>query len=292
MNAPRNRAGLGLGTATFMPGYGIGGSADSAATHILQTAIASGIRYVDTAAAYGDSELTLGRHAGLLKANRIRVCTKIPASAAMPEAASDSVRAACARVGLCPFDTVLLHSAGLTEVTDQHTSDALHAIKSAGLALRIGASTYGEEAARAAVTQSWCDTIQIEYSILNQSVLRAVQLASPACEVVVRSVLCKGLLSARRHEAGRLAAEIGQELEQLDALAREWSYELPELAIRFALDSAPIDVVLVGVSTAEELSLALRAFGRDALSDEQLAVLRAFDRSHLDCVHPERWVLT
>jgi hypothetical protein len=50
-----------------------------------------------------------------------------------------------------------------------------------------------------------------------------------------------------------------------------------------------VDVVLVGVGTTEELDTALRAAGRDALDGEQMRILQRFDRSPLDCVHPERW---
>jgi aryl-alcohol dehydrogenase-like predicted oxidoreductase len=273
-----SRAELGIGTAAFLAGYGIGPAAEPP-DDLLGLAVERGIRYIDTAADYGDSEAAVGR----VVVPGVRVCTKVPAAATI-----DDVRAAVARLGAAP-DTILMHSAGLEQLAGAPAIDALGAARAAGLASRIGASTYGTEAAAFALDQPWCDTIQVEYSVLNQSVLRTLPPTRAAKEIVVRSVLCKGLLTSRRTAAPRFTTPLADALEGLEQCARDWGCTIEALAIRFALDSPGIDVVLVGVSNHAELETALDAAALPRLTRDQWTRLAAFDRSDHDAAHPERW---
>ena len=269
---------LGIGTAAFLAGYGIGPAA-APPDDLLRLAVERGIRYLDTAADYGDSETAVGR----VLVPGVRVCTKVPATATI-----DDVRASVARIGAAP-DTILLHSAGLEQLSGAPAIEALREAKAAGLASRIGASTYGTDAAAFALDQPWCDTIQVEYSVLNQSVLRGLPATRAAREIVVRSVLCKGLLTSRRSAAPRFTEPLADALAGIEDCARDWGGTIEALAVRFALDSPGIDVVLVGVSNHAELETALAAAALPRLTQDQWARLAAFDRSGLDAAHPERW---
>lgn len=269
---------LGIGTATFLPDYGLAPGAAPGAD-LLRAALAGGVRYLDTAADYGDGERAVGR----LRADGLRVCTKIAADAAI-----DQVRASIDRLGR-PADTILMHSAGSGQLTGAPAVAALREAKQQRLTLRTGASTYGSADAALALAQTWVDVVQVEYSILNQSVIRAIAPARPGQEVVVRSVLCKGLLTARRSAAPRLLEGVRDALDGLDACARDWNRSIEALAIRFALDTPGIDIVLVGVSTPAELDTALAAAAAPPLTPEQWARLASFDRHDVDAAHPERW---
>jgi aryl-alcohol dehydrogenase-like predicted oxidoreductase len=110
-------------------------------------------------------------------------------------------------------------------------------------------------------------------------------------EIVVRSVLCKGLLTDRRRCAQHLDGAVAVKLDGLDARAEQWGYSLPELAIRFALDTPGVDVVLVSASSVAELATAVAAAARVPLEPEQWESLAEFDCSSQDWVHPERWAM-
>lgn len=273
-----DRAVLGIGTATFLANYGIN-PGPRPGDDLLRAALDGGVRYVDTAADYGDGERALGR----VLRDGIRVCTKIPAAGTL-----DAVRASVERLGRPP-DTILMHSAGREQIATGAAVRALTEAKREGLTGRIGVSTYGTDDAAFALAQPWCDAVQVEYSILNQSVIRGVERTRPGQEIVVRSVLCKGLLTSRRAAAPHLLAGVADALESLDAKAREWGRTVEELAIRFALDTPGIDVVLVGISSREELETALAADGSPRLTTEEWQALAALDRSDADAAHPERW---
>ena len=269
---------IGIGTATFMPNYGLGAGAPPGDA-LLRRAAASGIGYFDTAADYADSETAVGR---AVPADR-RVCTKIKSGEGI-----DAVHASVNRLGRTP-DTILMHSAGQAQLESASAIAALQTARERGFVRRIGASTYGVEDARFALAQPWVDAVQVEYSILNQSVIRGLERRRPGQEVVVRSVLCKGLLTSRRSEAPRLTAGIGDALAGIEACAQDWGQSIEALAIRFALGTPGVDVVVVGVSNDAELEVALDASRQGPLTSGQWQRLAAFDRSDVDAAHPERW---
>jgi aryl-alcohol dehydrogenase-like predicted oxidoreductase len=281
---------LGIGTATFLSGYGLGPDTPSVdtAAGLLRDAFGEGIRYVDTAAVYGDAELVLGRVAQEIRDRAVRVCTKIKAGG---ERIVAEVRESRARMGIDRIDTLLLHSAHAEALVDPALAEDLHELGAQGLVSRIGASTYGIADARAALAQDWCAALQVEHSILNPSVVRTVSKEAARAEIIVRSVLCKGLLTGRRSHAPRVAQELAMTLDRLERLAAEWGWSMPELAIRYALDTPGVDVVLVGISSQGELKTALAAAARTPLDAASRAELANFDRSDSNATHPERWAL-
>lgn len=290
---PRSgQATLGIGTATFIPGYGLDPSASLPGADLLRAAIERGITYFDTAAAYGDGERVIGSLAPMVADCGVRVCTKIAVDSGKVTDASfeAAVRASLDRLQCATVDTLLLHSAGSATIQAPAAARACRAIKSAGLVRRVGVSTYGAIDAAAALDADWCDVVQVEYSILNASVVRhIVARRRTGQELVARSILCKGLLTPRWQESPAVARGLEPTLEALAQTSADWGMPLNELAVRFALDTPGLDVVLIGVASREELESACRAAGREALTGDRMATLGAFDRSADDAAHPERW---
>jgi len=283
------KSGLGLGTATLIANYGLGqASAISSPGELLHRAIQSGIKYVDTAPSYDDAETLLGELQPTLRSNSVRICTKVDArNTALNLIAS--LQSSLLRLHCDSVDTLLIHSATEEILSTEQVIQVMTDAKQRGLAERVGASTYGVRPAEIAFAADWCDVVQIEFSILNQSVLKAVPFGHRKKETVARSVLCKGLLTGRRNLMPDLPGAVARRIDELDRHAHSWGFTLPELAIRFALDSPQIDCTLVGVTSDEELNTALLASSRAPLNPTQLELLSEFDCSSFDCVHPERW---
>jgi aryl-alcohol dehydrogenase-like predicted oxidoreductase len=285
-------AALGVGTAMFVPGYGLAaGPWSPPGPAMLRTAVERGVGYLDTAASYGESEAALGEIHDAIEARQVRICTKLDVALMAGDLAAleSGLQASLTRLRLSRVDTLLAHSADASTLSAPSLTRGWGALKQAGLVDRTGASTYGVDDALVALALDGCDVVQVEFSILNQQVLRAVSHRKAAGqELVARSVLCKGLLTGRRAGAP-VAQTVSPTIDALERLADEWSYALPELAIRFAIDSPGVDVVLVGVASLEELDTALRAAARPPLEAGQMEALREFDRSDVDAVHPERW---
>lgn len=286
---------LGVGTASFLPAYGLPGTPVSTATvDMLDAVLATEIGYLDTAAAYGEAEVVLGTRRAVIDTRGIRLATKVAVgrSPAVDDAEGivAAVRASVARLGGPSVDTLLWHSVSAEQLGHPLLGEVARRLVDEGLVGRVGASTYGSEAARVALTQPWCRALQIEYSALNQSVWQTVcQRRRPDQEIVVRSVLCKGLLTARWREVPALAEPLRPRLLALEGLAAEWGLSLAALAMRFALDTSGVDVVLVGVGARPELDEAVWAAAAPALSAGQWAQVAALDASDHDVTHPERW---
>jgi aryl-alcohol dehydrogenase-like predicted oxidoreductase len=278
---------LGLGTATFIPNYGLRENDGNPRTGApIAKALDTGIRYVDTAPSYGDAEVAIGDLGQRIQHEQVRVCTKGDArkdSGALNEEFSTSLR----RLRCDSVDTFLMHSARPEEM-DSSAAEFFKTVKGQRRTKKIGASTYGNDAVFA-IGLPWCDVVQVEHSILNPRVLASiVPLRRAGQEVVVRSVLCRGLLGSEAPRPLDTPDAITRPLDELRELAMQWGFALSNLSIRFALDSPGVDVALVGVATDEELAAAVYASQLPSLDRHQLKVLERFDLSHLDFIHPER----
>lgn len=277
-----------LGTATFIDGYGIPGVRHDP-SGVAGAAIDAGVRAIDTAAIYGGAEEVIGQLAAS-RSLALRITTKV-------EAMTQDDAPAITRKMLSSIDrlqghctTMLLHNATGEQAAWPTVAEALIGMKASGHVSTIGASTYGLRAALAALRQPWCDVIQIEFSLLHQAVLRGARVERrPGQRIEVRSVLCKGLLTTRRHRVPELLAPVAQTVDKLEGLAHAWGFSLPQLALRFALDEPGVDAVVIGVSSHEELEEALAVTRTEPLSPARLIELQGLDRSECECVHPERW---
>lgn len=285
----KRAANLGFGTASFLPRYGLGDGEEKSLSlpSLLREAVARGIRYIDTAADYGGSQKAIGELDETLWKSGVRLCTKIS-----PRSLADStgiLNKSLELLHLKRADTLLLHSAQKEDLSDRTLVDRLRELREREKTRLLGASTYGAENALWALMQPWCDVVQVEHSILNPSVVRSIiSSKKPGQEIVIRSVLCKGLMTSRRRHAP-LSQETAAVLERLASLAKEWGFSLEELAIRFALDTEGVDVVLVGLSRSEELETAIAAFEHAPLQAWQMKRLDEFDCSKQDWSHPEKW---
>jgi len=279
------RAELGIGTATFLPGYGPTSTSRPGPSLVCE-ALSAGVRYVDTAAAYGASETILGDLSQDLAKVGARIATKVAVSTGAQDITT-AVEASLTRLRVSSLDTVMAHSANRQQIAD--SADAFQRVREAGLAARVGASTYGRDDAVFAAS-SWCDAVQVEFSILNQAVVSAIrQQVTRPVEVVVRSVLCKGLLTGGGAKVP-MPPVARRTLQDLSELAASIGIDLPTLAIRFALDTPGVDVVLVGVASDRELRTALSARQFRPLTPTEYSDAAAFDCGDADWVHPERWV--
>jgi len=279
---------LGLGMAPAIPQYGLHGSRHSPylKSALVRQAVESGIGYIDTAANYGDAERYLGELSQTLAEKQIRVCTKLTKTEFPGGLHSSLERLRCDRL-----DTLLLHSPTNEDLLDGSVAEAFGVVREMDRVSRTGASTYGTQTALSALEQPWCDVLQVEHSILNPSVAPDVTKSRGDLELVVRSVLCKGLLTERRRHMPAGYAEIVSLVDDLEKLAVDWDYTLPELAVRYAMDTPGVNVVLIGVGNPIELETVLSAQEREPLEKAQMLLLGQFDRSSNPAVHPEQWKL-
>ena len=280
---------MGVGTAAFLPSYGVHGALHDVREGVLSAALAGGLSYFDTAPAYGDAERALGAALSESPALPVRVTTKVTLEGARSGQALESLGRSLAHLRRGSVDTVLVHNAAAEDLIDPAVIHALEECRAAGLCRRLGVTTYGVQNARAAVQCDWCDSVQFEFSLLNPSVLSAIRpLKRAGQEWIARSVLCRGLLTDAFYPSSRDPG-VREALEKARGLAARVGASLEQVAIDFALSEPTIDRTLVGLANETELTRFLACRRPLSLSLRDEALLGTLDRSACWETHPELW---
>jgi aryl-alcohol dehydrogenase-like predicted oxidoreductase len=289
---------LGLGTVQFGLDYGVsnagGRTPPAEVRNILAVAAAEGLRVLDTARLYGESELALGD--ALSPGDAFRIVTKTPKfpqgfgdseAAALETALAESLR----KLRRPSVYGLLAHQASdLLGPGGDRMMDTLYALKAKGLVEKVGASIYSGDEIESLLSLYRFDLIQVPINALDQRLLRGGHLRAlraAGVEVHARSIFLQGLLLMDR---GKIPGYFGPILPLLDrfaAMAAGTGNTPLQAALDFACGRPEIDVALVGVNDAGQL--------RQILSAE--AGLRP-GGDYADChcdderyVNPSRWKL-
>lgn len=289
---------LGLGTVQFGVDYGVsnftGKTPEAEARRILQLAAEKGVRVLDTAAGYGDSEEVLGR--SLPAQHGFAIVTKtlaLPAGEAGNEGV-EHVRAgflqSLLRLGQKAIYGLLVHRAeDLLTTQGERLMAVLHEFKRQGLVSKIGVSVYEPEQTCKILDRYPVDLVQLPFNLYDQRFLRTGvldRLKSLDVEVHARSAFLQGLLLM---SPDRLAVSFDPIREHHALLYREIAMAgLTPLSasLRFCLAESRIDQVVVGCETQAQLAEILRVAcddGNGLLDPERFAVEDGA------IVNPARW---
>jgi len=193
---------LALGTAQFGLAYGVanevGQVSRGQAKRMLQFAFSRGIRSIDTAIRYGDSETCLGE----LGVSKFDVVTKLPR---LPDGCSDitgwvssQVASSLARLRVHSLHGLLLHRAeDLIGPHQRLLYRALMALKEEGLVQKIGVSLYSPLDFDSIDKSFTVDLVQAPYNLIDRRLEKLGYIdrwKASGLEVQVRSVFLQGLL--------------------------------------------------------------------------------------------------
>jgi aryl-alcohol dehydrogenase-like predicted oxidoreductase len=259
---------LALGTAQFGLDYGITNTrgrvpAEEAAA-LLQQAWDVGVRLVDTATAYGNSEEVLG--AAMRDSWRVVTKTLPLRSGAIDAAAVERVDAAFvqSRQRLGRIDTLLVHHAqDLLAPGGEQLYAWLQMQKNHGQAWRIGASVYDGDEVAALLDRYALDVVQLPANIADQRLLAdgsVERLHAAGVEIHVRSLFLQGvLLAAPAFAVERFPAQ-REWLEAFHAECAKRNVTPQQACFGFFKSCASFTAAVVGVSGASELAQLLAAW--------------------------------
>ncbi len=272
MNGPAITTKIALGTAQFGLPYGISNTAGQTplaeARAILTLAHAAGIRTLDTAIAYGNSEASLGE----LDVSAWQVITKLPempvsGAAAVSSWVHTQVDESLARLRCQTLHGLLLHRpAQLLGADGQALYRALLATRECGRVSKIGISIYGPDELDQLPPAMRFDIVQAPFNIIDNRMARSgwiSRLQDAGCELHVRSIFLQGLLLMQ-------AAARPAYFSRWNALWRTWEGWLKEIrltplqaCLRHALQTPGIAKVVLGVDNATHLADILAAAAGD-----------------------------
>ena len=299
-------------------GWGLGGSQwrggdDGAGREALREAVDRGIRFFDTALAYGDghSERLIGEVLQAhLRAGRVVVATKVPprneewpGKAGKPLADVFPARHLAASteqslknlgVEALPLQQLhVWHDAWLDDPEWQASYDRIVRLKEEGKVLHWGISIndHAPETALRVLEDPIFETAQVIYNVYDRSPERALfELArTKPLGVIVRVPFDEGALTGQirsstvfppgdwreQYFSGDRRAEVERRGKALAQLLDDQVQTLPELALRFCLSSPAVATVIPGMRRAAHVQQNVAAAEKGRLTPGMLAKLEA-----------------
>lgn len=265
-----------------------------AARDVLAAGVEAGIRYVDTAPSYGESEALVGQALADIREPLV-VSTKLggrplpfdPRSASgLRASALESLRL----LGRDVIDVLMVHEPDRPAQVDWWTDpsrcegpvmDVLEDLRSEGLVRAIGiGGTTAWELARVVRTGRFDVVLTaFNYSLLWREAALSVFPAAreTGTAVVVGSPLQQGAFARRWDDEVASATWLSEPRRRqflaLYDLADRYGIEMPELALRFVLSEPLVSSVLVGARSAEEIAAAANAAALGPLDDDVMEEL-------------------
>ena len=285
-----------LGTVQFGVDYGIANSSGkpsfSMVKEILSLAYERGIRMLDTAAAYGESEEVLGRalhELGL--ASEMRIVSKIsPLPAGCSRETAVEMIDTCLtnslkRLQIDQLEAVLFHRENEAHLLPELQKQAI----AGGRAGRVGISI--DSSAAVDIDLSGASCIQLPMNFFDHR-FDAFALAAEKRDVSIycRSVYLQGLAVMPEEKIPASLLDIVPFRRKLAELAGEAGMDIKELAFRYMLGQPGVAGVLTGVDTVEQMAENCAIAAKGALPDDlHRAVIAAVPLLPEELIRPSLW---
>jgi aryl-alcohol dehydrogenase-like predicted oxidoreductase len=263
---------LGLGTAQVGMPYGIsnqqGQTTSDDLAAILTLACEAGIRVLDTAALYGNSESELG--AALGGNNTFRIVTKTPNFEILPDSSQGgAVLKATFERSLSNLHQHQIYGLLVHNVNDLLGPDgyviwrAMEALREQGLVEKIGVSVYTAQQIDSILSRFDPTLIQVPVNIIDQRLIESGHLAKLKgrnTEIHARSIFLQGLLMMKPEDMPHPFQQFSSELSKYTGFLAQHGLSPVEGALSFIRQVEAVDVALVGVNCPAHLQECISAF--------------------------------
>ena len=283
-----------LGTVQFGLRYGIanthGQPTQDEVNAIIAAAADGGIRMLDTAAGYGESEAVLGR---ALKATGLDKTMKVVSKVAvMPsdmteEAARVHIRKSLEN-SLQQLQIDSLYALLFHREADYRFFHILEELVKEGKLQRAGCSldAYEPEGIERAMA------VQVPGNVLDRRFLKFTREAHARGTIIFdRSVYLQGMLLMPVEKIPAYLQELVPYRQKLEALAAEIGIAPAELYMRYLFSIKEIDGVLTGVDTIDQLKSNMALANKGPLSDDVMKrIVEIVPELPERLIRPHNWV--
>ncbi len=280
-----------LGTAQLGSHYGIANTTGQPAIlqcqELLKTAVVNGVKYLDTARAYGNSEEMVG---SLLKTGwegRVRVITKLSPLQDCPQDSSDAILNAfvdasfyqsCSALNVQKIDVLMLHRA--SQLTDWQGKvwQRLLDYKNSGLIGELGASVQNPEELSMVLMNTEIKYIQLPFNLLDwrwDSIIPDILSIKATRKLIIhiRSSLLQGVLSSSQTKHWE-RANVEQPKLIMDWLAKQVNLKhrasIVDLCLSYINALPWVDGIAVGVDNINQLVENIQLFSNTPLNKVQI----------------------
>ena len=277
-----------LGTVQLGMNYGIANDAgkpsEEKSFSILRSALESGVTALDTARAYGDSELVIGRFLRQWKGEMPAIITKVPnlegdSPRELERFATEAVEQSLERLGVNKVAGIMLHGAKDPIIYGKACADAVKALVDHGYTDRVGVSVYVAEDIEGMLPYDIFSITQVPMSIFDQRLIAGgsiAKLREREYSVFVRSVFLQGLffLDPEKVDDPILVEHAVPKIRLLQRIARELGMTVAQLAIAFMRDCAGVTSLVLGADTPEQVRSNIAYFDAPALDESVMQLLQ------------------
>ena len=249
-----------LGTVQLGLPYGInnvfGKPTQEESLQILKTAYSSGVRFLDTAEAYGNAIEMIGLY-HKDQSSFFEIISKFGAINVETDL-KKNITESLHKLNVSSIYAYLFHSpADLQQLNSfPKLVSQLQNIKKEGLVKKIGVSIYNNEDFKLAIENPLIEIIQFPYNVLdnNNKRLELLKYAKDiGKELHCRSVFLQGLFYKDTNSLPIKLSPLKQYLDTFNSIANDMKISTAELAFNYALKNPYIDKVLIGVDSAKQL---------------------------------------
>jgi len=256
-----------LGTAQLGLDYGVsnktGKPRPEEALEIVKRGWDGGIRYFDTAQAYGESEAVLGECFREMN-KRVqdfdpRIISKLnPDIDPMQlDVVIKEIKCSLKRLGAEKLWGFMLHRESFLDIDEQTLSEVISDFKKESRFKYFGISVYSPGYALRALRIDGIDFVQIPYNVFDQRAERhgVFDLASKrGKQVFVRSIYLQGLLLMDPTELGEAWVFSKVPLKTFAQCASSIGVSRKLLALAFVAQTAPQAMLVIGAETPDQVS--------------------------------------
>lgn len=263
---------IGLGTVQLGLDYGVtnagGLVGEDEGRAILALATRSGLRILDTAAAYGVSEARLG--AWLPADHPFQLVTKLPPLAGSELPVAEIFQSSLRRLNRQKIYGLLVHrSADLLGERGDAVWRQMLELRDNGQVCKIGASVYNAEEIDALLLHYPLDLVQLPINLLDQRLIQSGHLARlkrQGVEIHARSLLLQGVLLAPPDTLPPHFSSVRPLMRQFVETCACSGLSPLQAAVAF-VDAVPeLDCAVFGVTRADELAAIIATRPRLPLS--------------------------
>jgi len=300
-----------LGTAQLGMRYGIanvtGQPSQQVASTLVKRAISQGVAGIDTARAYGSSEMVIGSVIRSGWEGRVRIITKLSplaeCDAKTPRSTvqalvDTSVLASCLSLGVQKLDVLMLHRASHLYEWGGTVWNRVKHLQQEGRIAQLGASIQSPN------ELAWClEVPEIQFIQLPCNLLDwrwdewipkvLAKKKETGLKIHVRSTLLQGLLVSRDllHWQRAGVADPASVITWLEAQASAYNKNsIASFCLTVMASQAWVDSIVAGVENQQQLEQNLMAVSNDLISESAVADLMA-RRPRLDeaTLNPASW---
>lgn len=256
-----NNSKLILGTVQFGLNYGvnnkIGKVSEESIRDILDLAFENGIKILDTAEGYGDSQERIGNY-HKNSSNTFNIVTKFHAATEI-DSSFDIKERVLEDIKILEVDTLygyMFHSFSDFNKYFHSFKEDLLALRSEGVIKKIGVSIYTNEELESIIDTEPIELIQLPYNLFDNDKLRGASIQKAkqkGIEIHTRSAFLQGLFFKSIDTISGNLVNLKDDLYKINKLIESNQLDMASCALNYPVSKKQIDKVLIGVDSLEQL---------------------------------------